>query len=53
MQHVIVSPIPDTLAVGKDLLNEGIVKIPLNKIAAILPVRVDSEVRGNSQPVIV
>ena len=53
MQHIIVSPIPDTLAVREDLLDEGIVKVPLNKIAAFLPVLVDSEVRGNSRPVIV
>ena len=46
-QNIIVSAIAHTLAAGKNLLHIGVVKVALNKIAAILAAIMVGKERGN------
>lgn len=52
MKHIIVSAVSRPLTIGKNNLREGIIEVALNIIAAFLPVRLGSKVRGNSGSVV-
>jgi len=47
MEHIIIGAIANSLAVTKDLLDEGVIKETLQKITAFFSVRMGRKERGD------
>ena len=47
MEHIIISPVADTLTVAQNLFDKDVIEETLNKIAAFLVIRVGCKECGN------